>query len=80
MPQLCAWAGSIDDPFSANKKMADEVDNLWERVFPEFPLQDADKPDVLAVVRTFRQQSTLIALINMRLFRLQVHSLTGVAR
>ena len=59
VPQLCAWAGSMDDPFSANKKMANEVVNLWERVFPEFPLQEADKPDVLAVVRTFHQQSQL---------------------
>ena len=62
MPQLCAWAGSIGDPFCANKKMVNEIDVLWERVFPDVVLEDADKPVVLKVVRTL--SSMLIAVIN----------------
>jgi hypothetical protein len=62
VPQLCAWAGSLDDPFCANKKMNNEIDVLWEHVFPDIILEDADKPVVLKVVRTL--SSTLIAVIN----------------
>jgi hypothetical protein len=57
LPQLYAWAGSIDDPFCANSKMDDEIDVLWERVFPDIVLENADKPVVLKVVRTFAQRS-----------------------
>jgi len=62
LPQLFAWAGSTDDPFCANSKMGDEIVLLWERVFPDIVLEEADKPVVLKVVRTL--SSTLIALIN----------------
>ena len=57
VPQLCAWAGSIDDPFGANSKLNDEIDVLWERVYPDIVLENADKPVVLKHVRTFHQQS-----------------------
>ncbi len=66
LPQLYAWAGSIDDPFCANTKMAEEVDVLWERVFPDIVLEEAAKPVVLKVVRAF--SSILIVLINRRVF------------
>ena len=51
LPQLYAWAGSINDPFGANGQMSDEVDIIWERIFPDIPLEAADKPTVLKVVR-----------------------------
>jgi len=52
LPQLYAWAGSTNDPFGANGKMADEVEIIWDRVFPDVVLEDAeDKRVVLKVVR-----------------------------
>ena len=51
VPELFAWAGSTDDPFGANGRMADEIEAIWERVFPDVILEDDDKPVVLKVVR-----------------------------
>ena len=50
LPQLYAWAGSTDDPFCANGKMANVVEVIWQRVYPGTVLEDADKPVVLKVV------------------------------
>lgn len=49
--QLWAWAGSTGDPFGTNGKMANEVEVIWKRVFPDIVLEEEDKLIVLKVVR-----------------------------
>jgi len=59
LPQLYAWAGSTDDPFGANGKMAGEVKVIWKRVFPDV---DIDKMDQYVILKVVRAPSwTLIA-------------------
>ena len=55
LPQLYSWAGSINDPFGANGKMAVEVEVIWERTFPDIVLEVADIPTVLRVVRALSE-------------------------
>jgi len=62
LPQLYAWAGSLDDPFGVNGKMANEVEIIWMRVFPDVVLEEADKPVVIKVVRALSR--TLITRSN----------------
>ena len=49
--QLCAWAGSTGDPFGTNGKMANKIEVIWKRVFPDVVLEEEDKPVVIKVVR-----------------------------
>jgi len=59
LPQLYAWAGSTNDPFGANGKMAGEVEVIWKRVFPDV---DVDKMDQYVILKVVRAPSwTLIA-------------------
>jgi hypothetical protein len=46
------WAGSTGDPFSANKRMAGEIETLWQLIFPSAAvLDEEDKLVVFKVVR-----------------------------
>jgi hypothetical protein len=38
--------------------MADEIEAIWERVFPDVVLEDDDKPIVLKVVRALSYSYT----------------------
>jgi len=62
LPQLYAWAGSLDDPFGVNGKMANKVQIIWMRIFPDVALEKVDKPVVIKVVRALSQ--ILIACYN----------------
>jgi hypothetical protein len=63
LPQLYAWAGSIEDPFCANGQMGNVLENLWVHVFPNLAsLEEADKQVVFKVVRAL--SSILIVLDN----------------
>lgn len=55
VPQLYAWAGSTNDPFGANGKMASEVEVIWKRVFPDVDIDETDQYVVLKVVRVISQ-------------------------
>jgi len=55
LPLLYAWAGSLNDPFGMNGKMANKVEIIWMHVFPDVVLKEADKPVVIKVVRAFSQ-------------------------
>jgi hypothetical protein len=42
LPQLYMWAGSTGDPFSANKRMAGEIETLWQLIFPSAAVLDEE--------------------------------------
>ena len=47
MPSLVKWAGSIEDPFSANRKMDETVINLWNSIYDDIPLNDENTVKVV---------------------------------
>ena len=51
LPQLYVWAGSTSNPFGANKRMASEIETLWQLMFPSTVLDEEDKLVVFKVVR-----------------------------
>jgi len=66
LPWLYAWAGLLDDPFSVNGKMANEVEIIWMCIFPDIVLEEVDRPLVIKVVRALSQN--LIAHYNPGVF------------
>ena len=78
VPQLYAWAGSTNDPFGANAKMAGEVEVIWKHVFPDVDIDETDRYVVLKVVRVIF--CTLKARYNLGVFRLEQRSTTGIVR
>jgi len=43
VPNLLAWAGSLEDPFGTNGQLNSEIVNLWKEVFPELALSQRSK-------------------------------------
>ena len=51
VPNLLAWAGSLEDPFGTNGQLTcGEIVNLWNKVFPEVVLGHGSKD--LAIVQS----------------------------
>jgi hypothetical protein len=63
VPNLLAWAGSQDDPFGTNGQVHLEATKIWNRVFTDVPLKDADKDILIYVVCSY--PSTSFQLINV---------------
>ena len=47
LPCLLSWAGTQEDPFGTNCRLAgvsfsEEVVKIWERIYPDIPLDDSD--------------------------------------
>ena len=57
LPSLLSWAGAQADPFRTNCRLgmdfSSEVAKIWERVYPESPLDDDSRLIVLCVVCPF---------------------------
>jgi hypothetical protein len=78
MPQLYAWAGSTDNPFGANAKMASEVEVIWKHIFPDVDVNEMDQYMVLKVASVIFW--AVKGLYNSGMFRLELLSATGVVR
>ena len=40
VPELLAWAGVQENPFSVNNGIHTEVARIWESLYPRIPLSD----------------------------------------
>jgi hypothetical protein len=47
VPNLLAWAGSLEDPFGMSGQLNSEIINLWEDVFPDIVLSHRSKDIVI---------------------------------
>jgi hypothetical protein len=51
VPPLIAWAGSQQDPFGTNGKVASEAALIWNRVLPHITLEPKHAEILTGVVR-----------------------------
>jgi hypothetical protein len=63
VPNLLAWAGSQDDLFGTNGQVHLEATKIWNHVFTDVPLKDADKDILIYVVCSYPSMS--FKLINI---------------
>ena len=51
IPPLLAWARSQENPWGLSDFLRAEVVHIWDRVYPQYPLREADIHIVVKVVR-----------------------------